>query len=205
MWNDSVIEAIRRFPSGSLELEDIGLGVHRISDVASRRAAIKALIPQLKYRLREERVELIAQIEERAGNHMKGDLMMSDSQLLRLANDPRATIGGHTISHPILRNLSDEEAEMEIFEGKERLEELLKRKISCFAYPNGVPNKDFDIRDRALVEKAGYELAVSTSPGGVHSDSDAFQLPRFTPWDKNRFVFGLRLLHTSRNRGVCCS
>src|SRR5512147_2526205 len=44
MWNDRVIEALRRHRGDALDLRDEGLGLHRTSTPAERRAALLALI-----------------------------------------------------------------------------------------------------------------------------------------------------------------
>ena len=51
----------------------------------------------------------------------------------------------------------------------------------------------------AMVAEAGFEMAVSTRIGAVLDESDRYQLPRFTPWDRRMSLFGLRLLHVARS------
>ena len=49
MFNDTVIEAIRRVPTGQLDLSNWGLPTIAISDVASRRNAITQITGVIKY------------------------------------------------------------------------------------------------------------------------------------------------------------
>jgi peptidoglycan/xylan/chitin deacetylase (PgdA/CDA1 family) len=49
MWNDSIIEAIRRCPADSLDLSALGFGVHSLGSWEARRRAIDALLSRLKY------------------------------------------------------------------------------------------------------------------------------------------------------------
>jgi hypothetical protein len=44
------------------------------------------------------------------------------------------------------------------------------------------------------VQQAGFEAAVSTVWGVADSNSDIWQLPRFTPWDKSPEKFMLRMI-----------
>jgi len=46
----------------------------------------------------------------------------------------------------------------------------------------------------AMARECGFEAAVSTSWGAASMRSDRFQLPRFTPWDQQRWRWGARLL-----------
>ena len=50
MWNDSIIETIRRCRSDRLDLSVFGLGVLPLGDDAQRRAAIHLLLPVLKHK-----------------------------------------------------------------------------------------------------------------------------------------------------------
>ncbi|MET0320091.1 MAG: polysaccharide deacetylase family protein, partial [Duganella sp.] len=69
-----------------------------------------------------------------------------------------------------------------------------------FAYPNGRPGTDYRACHVALVRQAGFEGAVTTSPGA--GLADVWQLPRFTPWDARQWRFHLRL---ARNLRVPCA
>jgi peptidoglycan/xylan/chitin deacetylase (PgdA/CDA1 family) len=103
-------------------------------------------------------------------------------------------IGAHTVNHPILAMLDDEEARAEVVGGKRRLEEITGAPVTLFAYPNGKPARDYGPRDVEMVRKAGFAAALSTVSGVADSSSDLFQLPRFSPWEKNPYRLGLRLL-----------
>jgi peptidoglycan/xylan/chitin deacetylase (PgdA/CDA1 family) len=102
-------------------------------------------------------------------------------------------IGAHTVGHPILNAVEPQEARSEIVESKLRLEALLQQPVEMFAYPNGMPGKDFGPLHVNMVREAGFRGAVTTAPGVASRDSDLFQLPRFTPWGRNQLLRGLRL------------
>ena len=103
------------------------------------------------------------------------------------------SIGGHTVTHPILAGLPIADARREIDEGRRDLEDTLGEKLRLFAYPNGKPQRDYDKSHVKLVRELGFEAAVSTAWGVSSRTTDRFQLPRFTPWDSNVSKFGLRL------------
>jgi peptidoglycan/xylan/chitin deacetylase (PgdA/CDA1 family) len=128
---------------------------------------------------------------------LPNDLMLSSTQL-RALRDAGMLIGGHTRSHPILARLDDADAREEIVGGKQRLEALLGEPISLFAYPNGKPEEDFAARHAAMARAAGFEAALTTAAGMARQDTDPFQLPRFTPWDRTHWRFGLRMARNMR-------
>ena len=193
MWNDTVIESVRRCALPALDLQEIGLGRHELGATAQRRAALDALIRALKHRPFDERARLVAAVAHRSGARLPEDLMMSSAQVAALAR-AGMEIGGHTVDHPILARLAIDEARRQIVEGRQRLEALTGRPVRLFAYPNGKPGSDYAREHVELVRDTGFEAAVSTAAGVATNGCDLFQLPRFTPWDRH----ALRLL---RNLG----
>jgi peptidoglycan/xylan/chitin deacetylase (PgdA/CDA1 family) len=193
MFNDGVIEAVRRAPAGTHDLSRLGLGRYGLDDSASRRAAIHALLAQIKYRPPGERGALVEQLAAAMHSTLPKDLMMRPAQIKRLF-DEGMEVGGHTVSHPILALLDAEQARAEIIGGKHRLEEITGAPIALFAYPNGKPGRDYGPRDVELVKEAGFTAAVSTMGGVANRASDIFQLPRFGPWERSPHRLGVRLL-----------
>jgi peptidoglycan/xylan/chitin deacetylase (PgdA/CDA1 family) len=193
MFNDGVIVTVRCAPAGMHDLSRLGLGRYSLDDSASRRAAIDALLAQIKYRPVVERGELVEQLAAVMCSKLPRNLMMRPAQIKRL-HDEGMEIGGHTVNHPILAVLDAEEARAEIVGGKGRLEEITGARVTLFAYPNGKPGRDYGPRDVELVKEAGFTAAVSTLSGVANRGSDVFQLPRFGPWDRNPIRLGARLL-----------
>jgi len=190
MFNDSLIETLRRLPSGTLDLGP--LGHYRLDDMPSRLAACQALIGQIKYRPPEERERLATTLAERLDAPLPDHLMLRGEQV-RALRAAGMLIGAHTLSHPILSRLDLAEAERDIVAGRARLEALLGEPVRLFAYPNGQPGRDYDERHVRLVRALGFEAAVSTAWGAVGRTSARFELPRFTPWDRAPARFALRL------------
>jgi len=192
MWNDTVIEALRRAPPGELDLSALGLGRYQVDSADSRRAAIQALLRQLKYLPMAERLAQVSALAARVGQPLPDDLMMTTAQLLRL-RDAGMGLGAHTVNHPILARLPASAARQEIAQGRAELEQLLGQPVPLFAYPNGKPGEDYGSEHVAMVRELGFEAAVSTAWGTPRGARDFFQLPRFTPWDRSNGRFVLRL------------
>ena len=195
MWNDTVIEAVRRCASPELDLTGLGptgLGRLSLADIRQRQQAITMIIGAIKYLPPAQRLQLVAEIAGRAGATLPDDLMMRTDQVLAL-HRAGMQIGAHTVSHPILARLSDDEARREIGESKRTLEGVIGSRIGLFAYPNGKPAEDYSPRCVKLARELGFDAAVSTAWGAARRGDDAFQLPRFTPWDRGRLAYGARL------------
>ncbi|WP_229483423.1 polysaccharide deacetylase family protein [Massilia horti] len=196
MWNDTVIELARR-AQGEIDARGIKLGLHPAGTVKERQAAIGALIGQLKYLPLTERLEQVARLADAVGCALPNDLMMSSNQVRQL-HRCGMEIGGHTVRHPILARLDLDAARAEIANGKRALEDLTGAPVRLFAYPNGKPGTDYRAEHVQMVRELGFEAAVSTAWGAQRGATDLYQLPRFTPWDRGRLRFTLRLAQNLR-------
>ncbi|MCS6944254.1 MAG: polysaccharide deacetylase family protein, partial [Sutterellaceae bacterium] len=117
MWNDRVIEAIRRSRAERLDLGDLGMGTVAIGTIAQKRAVIDRVLTAIKHAPPAERSAAVERIEELCDAPPAPSLMMNCEQVADLAA-AGFDIGGHTVTHPILARLSPEEARAEIAGGK---------------------------------------------------------------------------------------
>lgn len=193
MWNDRIIEAIRRVPNGELDLRDIAMGVHQVHTMQDRHQLVKKINDDSKYLSADGRLNVIRKLEKLAGDNLGAGLMLTREMLVNLSNSG-VEIGGHTITHPILTKLEDDVARYEIVQNKKVLEEIIGKPLRLFAYPNGKVGKDFDGRHMTMVREAGYVAAFSTAMGAAVKTDNFFQIPRSRPWDTTPFMFQLRLL-----------
>jgi peptidoglycan/xylan/chitin deacetylase (PgdA/CDA1 family) len=196
MWNDTVIESLRRARSDSLNLQTLGLPGVTCVDLGSlgaRQAAVDRLLGAIKYLGPAQRQAAVNAVATAAAAELPRDLMLTSEQLRQLA-EAGMGIGAHTVSHPILASLPPEAALDEVARSKQTLEELLQRPVPLFAYPNGKPHQDYSPQTLDVVRSCGFSAAFSTAWGAARPGDDLFQLPRFTPWDQGRSRFGLRLL-----------
>jgi peptidoglycan/xylan/chitin deacetylase (PgdA/CDA1 family) len=205
MWNDSLTESLRATRRPVLDLRGLtdaqgaDLGPHALPDVAARRQLLMQLIGRVKYLEPQARLACVDAIATRAEVTLPDDLMMRSEQVQAL-HRAGMQIGAHTVSHPILTTLTPQSAADEMQRSRQTLAALLGAPVSLFAYPNGKPGSDYlpEVHP-ALVRELGFSGAVSTQWGASRQGDDPFQVKRFTPWDRGRLKFGLRL---ARNLGA---
>lgn len=177
---------------------DLGNGVELYD---CRSDAAKARCHQALYwRLRElDEPQLLAVVRDlavRYGVDMRSfsrELCMGWDELKRLAADPLVTIGAHTVSHPRLAKLPEDEAEMEMRRSREVIGEKLGRAPTSFSYPIGDPTSAGE-REFRLARKIGFETAVTTRPGVIEAGEDPLRLPRISLnglYQKPRYVEAL--------------
>ncbi|MCD1631306.1 polysaccharide deacetylase family protein [Marinobacter shengliensis] len=82
---------------------------------------------------------------------------------LRELQDSGIEIGGHTVTHPSLGRVDEEQAKEEIFGCMESLTKNLGERPRTFCYPNGQPS-DFKPFLPGIVERAGFYGAVTAFP-----------------------------------------
>lgn len=123
-----------------------------------------------------------------------GERVMSCDQLRRLPSD-LVTVGSHTMTHPELPSLNEEDARRELFESRVRLEKILNKEVNLFSFPHGAFNAN-------LVEwcrEAGYERVFTILPTLALSDPREFVSGRVwvepTDWP---LEFRLKLLGAYR-------
>ncbi len=192
MWNDTLIEAIRGSKKEELDLQKLGLGIVPISTRTERLEAISHLLTALKHRDPVERLDKIEAIANISETMLPEGLMMTSEQVKALS-EAGMGVGGHTVKHPILASVSVDEARQEISDGKAQLEALTGTPVRVFAYPNGKAGKDYTRAHADLVKELDFIGAVTTERGVATQNTDHYQLPRFTPWDRTPGRFLLRL------------
>lgn len=110
------------------------------------------------------------------------NLFLTESKLKEFSKHPLVTIGSHTISHPSLSKINDEQSFYEISNSKIELEKIIEKKVDHFSYPFGTIN-DVSNRELENVKKSGYLTALTTSYGDVNKKSNLLKLPRI--WTSN--------------------
>lgn len=193
MWNDTVIESIRRAPRGALRRPEFDLPDVALDAVSQRGPVADEVLRAVKHLHPADRLARVDAFAQRLGFDLPTNLMMSTAQVRQLSG-AGMEIGAHTATHPILRTLARDEAKREIDASRQALEQITGQRIRAFAYPNGKPGDDYSRRDRDLVQALGFECALSTWRGVVTQQSDVFQLPRFSPWDRTPARWLARLM-----------
>lgn len=191
MWNDTLVETVRNIPAGPVDWRKYGFDQYRIDENDnSRLSFFREVRTRLKYMPHTERTRVVESIAIEHGLSSACDLMMTTAEVIAL-RDSGMEVGAHSVSHPILAGLDAQSAEKEIVDSRDHLSMWLGSPPLLFAYPNGLPGRDYTDRDVGLVRKAGFLAAVSTVKGFAKKGVDCYQLPRFTPWGKSMIKFGL--------------
>jgi peptidoglycan/xylan/chitin deacetylase (PgdA/CDA1 family) len=207
MFNDTIIDGVAAMHGDELDLRGIGLGVHRLRAVDDRRAAVSAILDALKRLPEAEREDRVLAVLRSGGVRTLPEPPMLTTPQLRQLSERGIEIGGHTVSHAILSSLSAEQATEEVDTGRRHLEQVLGRPIRQFAYPNGRPTRDYGPEHPALLERMGFDLAVSTAPGVLSAQQlTPYEIPRVPVWGRSITRIAARLARNLRsgNHSTAC-
>ena len=83
-------------------------------------------------------------------------------------------VGSHTLTHPWLPDLSDEELRCELCDSKRRIEQQVGHRITALAYPYGA----FNDTVRLAAVQCGYTEGYATAPGRRVPDDDRLAIKR---------------------------
>ena len=212
LWWLDLEDALRNREEIHLNLPN-GQFRHVTRTLDEKKAGFKRLYWQLRSLSEFEVREVVAMLAAEAGVDTIGRVarLCMDWRMLRdFAREPLVTIGAHTLTHPRLKTLTDEQSRNEIAESKARIERELQCEVKHFAYPVGDPTSAGK-REFAFAAEAGCETAVTTRPGVIFPEHAAHltALPRISvnglfqnPDFMRALISGIPLLAKNRGRRV---
>jgi peptidoglycan/xylan/chitin deacetylase (PgdA/CDA1 family) len=110
------------------------------------------------------------------------------------------TIGAHTLSHPNVAQVSQDEARSEIAGSKQRLEAEIGAPVDHFSYPHPALNPQWSQQTLEITREAGFKSAALTTCGPVRAGDEPLALKRiYTPADLNQFTWNLQCTFLGRS------
>jgi peptidoglycan/xylan/chitin deacetylase (PgdA/CDA1 family) len=179
LWWIEFEEAIRRLERVRLD------GVEFSTVTAAEKERAYAILYRLLRGGPEERLlEVCARLCAEAAiepTRMPADLCLDWAGIRKLSQHPLATIGVHTLTHPMLAKHSENLVRSELTESRARIEEAIGSPARHLAYPVGDPTSAGP-REFALARELGFASAVTTRPGMIFPEhaAHATALPRLS-------------------------
>lgn len=106
----------------------------------------------------------------------EGFEVLPDADLRRLP-EFGLEVASHSVSHRSMARMPPAEARREAAESKDRLEQVMGRPVTAFAYPFGT-RADYSPAAAEALREAGYDLAFTSQHGAVTAGLDPMLLPR---------------------------
>lgn len=175
----ALVLAIHGTRTAILNLSQYGLGVYDLTRQRTREIAIAEIDRYAKRVTSGERRALLDHILTCLGVSSADPLFrgrMLTWDLVRHMRRCGISFGAHTVTHPVLAQLSAAEIHQEITESKRIIEEQLAEEVTSFAYPYG-GTTDVSSTVCEIVEKCGFTSGVVLYEGDTRHSS-LFTVPR---------------------------
>ena len=127
--------------------------------------------------------DFVRSVEEQVQAAVPGDLsslIMSYDQIRSLAQHGHI-VGSHTMTHPNMAYIPEQDAKAELAESKQRLERELKVTIRHFSYPCPAMTPHWNEKTVAQSRSVGYDSAVTTNGGVTRCGDNPLSLKRIRP------------------------
>ncbi|MFX0204026.1 MAG: polysaccharide deacetylase family protein [Candidatus Hodarchaeota archaeon] len=98
------------------------------------------------------------------------------------------SFGAHTCCHPILSKLNVNKASEEIYESKKCIENVIKKPVTAFCYPNGT-RADFNEDTKRLLKGSHFSCAVTALYGINDESTDPYELRRIAVGNRPYIYF----------------
>ena len=149
-----------------------------LSSRESRIFAATEIVRTLRGYPNHARIAACKALEQEAELHCSElkDRMLTWPQI-REMQKAGISFGAHTMTHPVVGQLSDAERQQELVQSRKLLEDRLQTPVQHFAYPFGTAS-DIDDRSPLLMSNFGYRSAVSTIWGVNTSTTNRYLLRR---------------------------
>jgi peptidoglycan/xylan/chitin deacetylase (PgdA/CDA1 family) len=170
-----------------LDLVDAGFRAHS-DTLHERRRLWWSLVKQLSRYDASARQPLLEEVRVQLGlsddwsteiltEPLRCRFLMLNRPELRALIAAGMAVGAHTLTHPVLSQLSAEAAWHEISESRCQLEKAIGGPVWALAYPFGDPASVTE-REREMAERAGFSCAFLNVGGGLGASMPRFAMPR---------------------------
>ena len=178
-WFEKVSWYMKRLPSFDLRIES--LKFHEHIDGDNRNAVRDILLGILKKVPNRVRLEALGELEcifsesslEENRHFVK---MLTWDQVVEM-DRWGIEIGSHTVSHPVLSSMEEDDIRVELVSSKETLEEKLGHEVVSVSYPIGGRDAFNPVVERIAAE-AGYCFGLSYMKGVSRDLSNPYALKR---------------------------
>ncbi|MGB0383536.1 MAG: polysaccharide deacetylase family protein [Ardenticatenaceae bacterium] len=161
------------------------LGAQDISTTKQRQVVLDKLLSTLKTVPDADKQDMIPQVSSAldvAPPPHDRSLFVSWDQVREMVANGIAC-QPHTVSHPILTRVPQEEMRRQLKESRDRIISETGQEVMAFAYPNGL-SADYDVTTQQTVSSLGYSMAFTLATGPAKAEQvrkHPMTIPRILP------------------------
>jgi peptidoglycan/xylan/chitin deacetylase (PgdA/CDA1 family) len=180
-WWDEIAWMVHRSPRSSLDLRPYVAETIRW-DGSNRTPSLQSLLRTYKSLPQERTAEFLEAVASATGigRHpvAGGETFWMSWDMLREMSAAGMSIGGHTVSHPVLAQMDKMSQQSEIMTCVDRLKKEIGRPVRSFSYPVG-GRASFNQDTRDCLHEAGVDFAFTYYGGFSRANGwDPYDIPR---------------------------
>jgi peptidoglycan/xylan/chitin deacetylase (PgdA/CDA1 family) len=189
-WWDKVSEIIKKTNKPFVDLKDFqsfrnsstnSPELIKLNTFSRKVDAIMTIIKFFKtfeYHRIHEATDLLQKILDVGDKDIEPSSMLNWRQIKEMKRNG-IDFGAHTVTHPDLTKIAQDEAVKEIKSSKDTIEQKIDATIYGFAYPYGLKDH-FNEKITKIIKNAGFHYTCSAEPGIVTKGNDAYDLKRIS-------------------------
>ena len=182
-WPDRLYLGLRDTVQENIDLREFGLKRYSLRTLKGKGAAQEDIVEYLKSMPWDKKEKILKDILGRlkVGPDREGtpfDLLTWE-EIQSLNAEGLIEFGAHTVTHNILSQMGEKDAEREIIDSCGMIEKQLGMKCLWFAYPNG-RRRDFTPRSKEVLKANGVLCGLTTIPGLNDRTADPLELRRIS-------------------------
>ena len=196
-WWDKIGYILCNTKLKGLELEDFGhISSPSMNNISQSLDMIIEEFERIPENKKNDLIEKLVKISDvDIPKDIGRDVILSWEEVKEM-NENGINFGAHTVTHPILTNLSLKQAKHEIVQSKKDIKKRLWKSVSTFSYPSGLAD-DFNAEIINLLKENGFICAVTRIPKTITSKTDLYELGRLPPgWNYDSFKFCISGLYS---------
>lgn len=177
-WYDRIFLALKVFPKDELKIDLDRPRSFRLVSLRARLATAAEIIQYLRTLPDDRRKEYCTALEEQIilpQDELTDRMLTWDH--IRTMHREGTTFGSHTMTHPVVSQLTESQLDSELGESKRTLEHRIGSPAMHFAYPFGKP-ADCGTAALPFLVRYGYRSAATTVEGVNEPGDNCYELRR---------------------------
>lgn len=166
-WYDHLAHQFLTAPQQVLTVEGLEGSVRLNGSLPARREALRGVLSQLKQVPNKQRIQILERLGALQGmprNAAAPESRPMNWEQAREMAKCGIEFGSHTVSHPILSTLTEEELQRELVDSRLAIQEQLRQPADVLAYPVG-GRSAYNATVRRVAAAVGYRLGVAYHRG----------------------------------------
>lgn len=176
-WWDAIAYCVKHTPLAKINLPHVSPQALPLQSQASQRHSINQILRWIKSVPEEEKNAFLEQLPDLLQVTLPTDIssahQLSWQQVQEMSKNG-IEFGGHSVTHPILTNISAMQLNEEIAGSRCIIEKHIQKEVLVFSYPNGQSSPVV----QEAVRCAGYSYSTAYFAGVAHPSQGNYSLPR---------------------------